>query len=104
MKILYMILRIKIQLLNPPATQCTSYAVTKLIEHHIIFIQANSFNPSCLTLTTFQKPLRLVLLQLTVCVIISNQLVVLSLFYAHVPEFMFRNVTRGFLNNGGTRK
>jgi len=28
-----------------------------MAEHHIIFIQANSFNPSCLTLRTFSKAL-----------------------------------------------
>ena len=76
-----------------------SYAGTKLIEHHIIFIQANSFNPSCLTLRTFQKRLRLVVVvfQLTVCAITSNQLiVVLSLFCVLVLELMFLNVTRCF--------
>jgi len=68
MKILYRTLRLKIKLINPPATQCPSYAGIKLIEHHIIFMQANSFNSfNPLTLKTFQKRLRLVVFQLTVC-------------------------------------
>jgi len=45
MKILYRILRIKINLINPPATQCPSYAGTKLIEHHVIFYAGQQLQP-----------------------------------------------------------